>query len=67
MAKGKVKWFNQTKGYGFITPDEGGKDIFVHITAVEQSEIDQLDEGMAVSFEVTEQRGKPAACELKKL
>ena len=48
---GTVKFFNQSKGFGFITPDEGGKDVFVHITAVERSGIGTLDEGMRVSFE----------------
>ncbi len=48
---GKVKFFNSTKGYGFISPDNGGKDVFVHITAVERSGLKTLDEGMAVSFE----------------
>ena len=48
---GTVKFFNQTKGFGFITPDQGGKDVFVHITAVERSGIGSLDEGMRVSFE----------------
>ncbi len=67
MAKGKVKWFNQTKGYGFITPEEGGKDIFVHISAVEQSGIEGLDEGDEVSYEIAEQKGKKAASNLKKL
>ncbi|PCI92872.1 cold-shock protein [Candidatus Aerophobetes bacterium] len=67
MAKGKVKWFNQTKGYGFITPEEGGKDIFVHISAVEQSGIEGLDEGDEVSYDTAEQKGKTAASNLKKL
>ena len=48
---GTVKFFNQSKGFGFITPDQGGKDVFVHVTAVERSEIGPLDEGMRVSFE----------------
>ena len=48
---GTVKFFNQSKGFGFITPDQGGKDVFVHITAVERSGIGPLDEGMRVSFE----------------
>ena len=64
---GKVKFFNTQKGYGFITPDEGGKDVFVHISAVEQSGLAALDEGMRLSFE-TEQdrRGKgPKAINLE--
>jgi CspA family cold shock protein len=48
---GTVKFFNQTKGFGFITPDEGGKDVFVHVTAVERSGLGTLDEGMRVSFD----------------
>jgi cold shock protein len=48
---GTVKFFNQSKGFGFITPDQGGKDVFVHVTAVERSGIGPLDEGMRVSFE----------------
>jgi cold shock protein len=64
---GTVKFFNQTKGFGFITPDQGGKDVFVHITAVEQSGIGLLDEGTRVSFETEpDKRGKgPKAVELQ--
>ncbi len=52
MATGTVKWFNPAKGYGFITPDEGGKDVFVHITEVERAGMTSLAEGQKVSFEV---------------
>ncbi|MBK5911227.1 cold-shock protein [Rhodothalassium salexigens] len=52
MASGKVKWFNATKGYGFIQPDEGGKDAFVHITAVKQAGLESLEEGQRVEFEL---------------
>ena len=64
---GTVKFFNQTKGFGFITPDQGGKDVFVHITAVERSKIGTLDEGMRVSFETEpDKRGKgPKAVNLQ--
>lgn len=64
---GTVKFFNQTKGFGFITPDQGGKDVFVHITAVERSNIPSLDEGMRVSFETEpDKRGKgPKAVNLE--
>ena len=64
---GTVKFFNQTKGFGFITPDQGGKDVFVHITAVERSNIGTLDEGMRVSFETEpDKRGKgPKAVNLQ--
>lgn len=66
---GTVKFFNQSKGFGFITPDEGGKDVFVHITAVERSGIGTLDEGMRVSFETEpDKRGKgPKAVNLQVL
>jgi CspA family cold shock protein len=64
---GTVKFFNQTKGFGFITPDQGGKDVFVHVTAVERSGIGSLDEGMRVSFETEpDKRGKgPKAVNLQ--
>ncbi|MGE0155255.1 MAG: cold-shock protein [Reyranellaceae bacterium] len=64
---GTVKFFNQTKGFGFITPDEGGKDVFVHVTAVERSGMGTLDEGMRVSFEMEpDKRGKgPKAVNLQ--
>ena len=63
---GTVKFFNQTKGFGFITPDEGGNDVFVHVTAVESSSIGAFDEGMRVSFETEpDKRGKgPKAIDL---
>jgi len=65
MGKGTVKWFNTTKGYGFIRPDDGGADVFVHITAVQRSGLQGLDEGQAVTYELREQRnGKMAAEEL---
>ena len=67
MATGTVKWFNAQKGYGFITPDEGDKDVFVHITAVEQAGMKTLREGQKVSFEVSVQKGKPAAGNLKEV
>ncbi len=65
MANGKVKWFNATKGYGFIQPEDGGKDIFVHISALEQAGLKSLEEGQAVSYEEEENRGKTAAVNLK--
>ncbi|WP_291297659.1 cold-shock protein [Elioraea sp.] len=61
MATGTVKWFNPTKGFGFIVPDQGGADVFVHITAVQAAGLTQLNEGQKVSFEVSMERGKPAA------
>ena len=67
MATGTVKWFNIQKGYGFITPDEGGKDVFVHISAVERAGMAGLRDGQKVSFEeVTDKRsGKKSAENLK--
>lgn len=65
MATGIVKWFNTEKGYGFIAPEQGGKDVFVHITALNDAGIKSLDEGQKVSYEVVENRGKESAGELK--
>lgn len=56
MATGTVKWFNTTKGYGFIQPDEGGKDVFVHISAVERSGMHTLGEGQKISYELEQGR-----------
>jgi CspA family cold shock protein len=56
MPTGKVKWFNKTKGFGFIAPDEGGKDVFVHISALERSGIDNLADDQKVSFEMSNGR-----------
>ena len=65
MATGTVKWFNPTKGFGFIVPQDGGKDVFVHVTAVQAAGLRGLDEGQNVSFEVVMERGKAAAANLK--
>lgn len=66
MAIGTVKWFNAQKGYGFIQPEDGSKDVFVHISAVEQAGLDTLREGQRVSFELERDRkGKLAATNLK--
>ena len=64
MAQGKVKWFDAKKGFGFITPDDGGKDAFLHISALETAGISQLEVGQAVSYELAEQRGKQAATDI---
>ena len=63
MPSGTVKWFNGTKGYGFIQPDDGGNDIFVHISAVQQSGLAGLTEGQKVSYELVEGRGGKMAAE----
>ena len=65
MATGTVKWFNATKGYGFIQPDSGGKDVFVHISAVERAGFSSLAEGAKVSFDVVPSKGKESAENLK--
>jgi CspA family cold shock protein len=65
MASGTVKWFNKVKGYGFIQPSDGGKDVFVHITAVERAGMDTLVEGQRVSYDMVSERGKSAAANLK--
>lgn len=64
---GIVKWFNPTKGYGFIQPEQGGKDVFVHISALEQSGIETLKEGQRVSYELATAKGKTSAVNLKTL
>jgi CspA family cold shock protein len=65
MATGTVKWFNPTKGFGFIQPEDGSDDVFVHVSAVEKSELTSLVEGQRVSFEVVSERGKTAAGNLQ--
>ncbi len=66
MPTGTVKWFNTTKGYGFIAPDGGGKDVFVHISAVEQAGMKELADNTKISFELREGRdGRASAVELK--
>ncbi|SLN12614.1 cold-shock protein [Oceanibacterium hippocampi] len=66
MDTGTVKWFNAVKGYGFITPEDGSKDVFVHISAVEQAGLSSLDEGQKVRYELeTGRNGKEAATNLK--
>ena len=65
MATGIVKWFNGQKGYGFIQPDNGGKDVFVHISAVEKAGLSGLNEGQKISYEVVANRGKESAENLR--
>lgn len=65
MATGTVKWFNPTKGFGFIQPEQGGSDVFVHISAVQRAGLDTLNEGQRVSYELATERGKTAAADLK--
>ncbi|HRF09359.1 MAG TPA: cold-shock protein [Xanthobacteraceae bacterium] len=65
MATGTVKWFNTQKGFGFIQPDDGGKDVFVHISAVQRAGLQTLNEGQKVSFDIATERGKAAAANLK--
>ena len=67
MPTGTVKFFNEQKGFGFIQPEDGGKDVFVHISAVERAGLHGLNEGQRVSFELKEERGKTAAVDLKAL
>lgn len=65
MPTGTVKWFNPVKGYGFIVPDDGGNDVFVHITAVEQAGLDGLQENQKIEYELVDNRGRTAAGNLK--
>ncbi len=65
MATGKVKWFNETKGFGFITPDAGGKDVFVHISAVQKAGLQGLQDNQKISYDLADERGKTSASNLK--
>ena len=65
MPTGKVKWFNPDKGFGFIGPNDGGRDVFVHATAVQRAGLDTLTDGQTVSYEVQEERGRSSAVNLK--
>lgn len=65
MAQGTVKWFNTQKGFGFIQPDDGGADVFVHISAVEKAGLRGLNDGQKVSYDVTMDKGKNAATNLR--
>ncbi len=65
MPTGTVKWFNSMKGYGFIQPEDGGQDVFVHISAVERAGMRALNEGQKISYEITTERGKTSAANLE--
>ncbi|MDB5491609.1 MAG: cold-shock DNA-binding protein [Micavibrio sp.] len=65
MAQGTVKWFNPTKGFGFIQPDGGADDVFVHISAVEKAGWRTLNEGQKITFDITSEKGKNSATNLK--
>lgn len=65
MATGVVKWFNPTKGFGFIQPDQGGSDVFVHISALERAGLSTLNEGQKLSYELATNKGKVSAANLK--
>jgi CspA family cold shock protein len=67
MANGTVKWFNPTKGFGFIQPEDGGNDVFVHISALERAGLNTLDEGQRVSYELATNKGKTSAANIKPL
>ncbi len=67
MATGTVKWFNSSKGFGFIEPENGGGDVFVHISAVEAAGLRGLNDGQKIEFEVQEEKGKQSACDLKEV
>lgn len=67
MPVGTVKWFNTTKGFGFIQPEDGSKDVFVHISAVERAGIARLNEGQKLSYDIQQERGKSSAGNLKVL
>jgi CspA family cold shock protein len=65
LASGTVKWFNGTKGFGFIQPDDGGKDVFVHVSAVEKAGMRGLNEGQKIQYDIVASRGKESAENLK--
>ena len=67
MTTGTVKWFNGTKGYGFIAPEDGSKDVFVHVSALQKAGLQHLDDGQKVSFEMEESRGRTSAVNIQLL
>ena len=67
MTQGKIKWFDSKKGYGFITPDDGSRDAFLHVSALQKAGIYSLEEGEAVTYELAEERGKQSATDIQKI
>ena len=67
MTQGKIKWFDSKKGYGFITPDDGSRDAFLHVSALEKAGIDSLEEGEVVTYNLAEERGKQSAVDIIKI
>jgi len=67
MTQGKIKWFDSKKGYGFITPDDGSRDAFLHVSALQKAGIDSLEEGEAVTYKLAEERGKQSATDIQKI
>lgn len=65
MATGVVKWFNPTKGFGFVQPDQGGSDVFIHISALERAGLSTLNEGQKLSYELATNKGRTSAVNLK--
>ena len=65
MATGSVKWFNPTKGFGFIQPDDNSSDVFLHISAVEKAKISHINDGQRISYEIANEKGKTAAVDIK--
>ena len=65
MATGTVKWFNPTKGFGFIQPDGGGKDVFLHISAVERAGLSNVNEGAKIEYDIVSEKGKESASNIK--
>ena len=67
MTQGKIKWFDSKRGYGFIVPDDGSKDAFLHVSALQKAGIDTLDEGEAITYNLAEERGKQSAVDIQKI